>query len=200
MAPSQPDKEGDPMNETHLKALASPQWAQILEKNLLPWVTSVADLGDDVLEVGPGPGLSTDLLRRGAARVTAVEIDPVLAGALAERLAGTNVEVINGNAAETGFPGGRFSAAACFSVLHHVPTTDEQDRIFRELLRVLRPGGVLVAVDAYDNARIREAHTDDVFVPLDPETLADRLAAAGFAGVGIERAEHEIRFYAGKPA
>jgi len=188
------------MNESHLRALASPQWAQILENNLLPWVTSVADLGDDVIEVGPGPGLSTDLLRRGAARVTAVEIDPVLAGALTERLAGTNVVVVNGNAAETGFPGGRFSAAACFSMLHHVPTADEQDRIFRELFRVLRPGGVLVAVDAYDNARIREAHTDDVFVPLDPETLADRLAAAGFAGVGIERAEYEIRFYAGKPA
>jgi len=187
------------MNEPHLRLLGSPIRAQMLENDVFPWVASVADLGDDVLEIGPGPGLTTDLLRQRAARVTAVEIDPALAGALSERLAGTNVEVINGNASETGLPGGRFSAAACFSALHHVPTADEQDQIFRELLRVLRPGGVLVASDSYDNAMMREAHVGDLFTPLDLETLADRLGAAGFTGGGIERAEIEVWFHASKP-
>ena len=51
------------MNEFHLQMLASPMWAEMLQRDLLPWVDSVADLGDDVLEVGPGPGLTTDLLR-----------------------------------------------------------------------------------------------------------------------------------------
>lgn len=187
------------MNEYHLQMLASPRWAQMLEHHLLPWVASVADLGDDVLEVGPGPGLTTDLLRVRTARLTAVEIDPVLARRLAERLAGSTVEVINGSAAETGFPDGRFSAAACFGVLHHVPTAAEQDRIFAELLRVLRPGGVLVASDGYDNEGTRKAHEDDLFVPLDPDELPSRLQAAGFTGVGVERGEYDFRFHARKP-
>jgi hypothetical protein len=38
----------------------------MLAKDLLPWVSSVADLGADVLEIGPGPGLTTDLLRKRA--------------------------------------------------------------------------------------------------------------------------------------
>ena len=44
------------MNENHLKMLASPMWREILERDMLPWVTRVADLGDDLLEIGPGPG------------------------------------------------------------------------------------------------------------------------------------------------
>ena len=51
------------MNESHIEILSSPRWAEMLERDLLPWVDSVADLGDDVLEIGPGPGLTTDLLR-----------------------------------------------------------------------------------------------------------------------------------------
>lgn len=188
------------MNEYHLRMLSSPRWAQMLERDLLPWVASVADLGDDVLEVGPGPGLTTDLLRARVPRLTALEFDPSLAGPLAERLAGTNVTVVRGDAADTGFPAGRFTAAACFAVLHHVPSAARQDRIFAELARVLRPGGVLVASDGYDNEGTRAGHVGDVFVPLDPETLPARLEAAGFTGVGIERGEYDFRFHARTPA
>jgi 16S rRNA A1518/A1519 N6-dimethyltransferase RsmA/KsgA/DIM1 with predicted DNA glycosylase/AP lyase activity len=69
----------------------------MLRNDLLPWLVEVADLGDDVLEIGPGPGLTTDLLRQRAARVTAVEVDAELAAALAERFAGTNVEITQGD-------------------------------------------------------------------------------------------------------
>jgi SAM-dependent methyltransferase len=51
------------MNKRHIEVLSSPRWAAMLERDLLPWVASVTDLGDDVLEVGPGPGLTTELLR-----------------------------------------------------------------------------------------------------------------------------------------
>jgi SAM-dependent methyltransferase len=187
------------MNKRHIEVLSSPRWAAMLERDLLPWVASVTDLGDDVLEVGPGPGLTTDLLRKRTARLTAVEIDPVLAGQLARRLAGTNVEVINGNAANSGFADARFSAVACFAVLHHVASAAVQDQIFAELLRVLRPGGALVGSDGYDNEPTREAHTGDQFVPLAPETLPERLAAIGFSDVAVTRGEYDFRFYARKP-
>jgi len=51
------------MNELHLQFLGSPDWAKMLEVDLLPWIEGAGDLGDDVLEIGPGPGLTTDLLR-----------------------------------------------------------------------------------------------------------------------------------------
>ena len=187
------------VNEGHLKFLASPEWARMLEEDLLPWLAAVADLGDDVIEVGPGPGLTTDLLRQRTARLTAVEVDAPLAAALASRLSGTNVDVIQGDATNTGLSSDRFSAATCFSMLHHVPAADLQDRLFAELYRVLRPGGVFVGTDSRDLDVIRTGHVDDVFVPVDPDTLGGRLEEVGFANVGIDVGEYQIRFNATKP-
>lgn len=186
------------MNESHLEILSSPMWAAMLERDLLPWVTSVADLGDDILEVGPGPGLTTDLLRARTRTLTAVEVDPDLAGRLATRLAGTNVEVILGNAADIGLPEGRFSAVAAFAVLHHVESPEEQDRLFAEVLRVLAPGGVLVGSDGYDNEGTRKGHEGDIFVPMDPDTLPGRLEGIGFADVRVDRGDYDFRFCARK--
>ena len=75
------------MNDGHLRALASPEWATHLEDHLVPWLDDLGDLGDDVVELGPGPGLTTDLLRRRFDRVTAIELDPTLAAPLTERAA-----------------------------------------------------------------------------------------------------------------
>lgn len=184
------------MNEAHLTYLASDDWAERLRTDLLPWVERVGELGDDVLEVGPGPGRTTDLLRARCERVTAVELDPALAAGLRERLDGTNVEVVEADAAETGLPGGRFTAAACFSVLHHVPSAEHQDRIFAELARVLRPGACLLVADAVEHPALREFHADDTFVPIDPATIAGRLADAGFGDVEVEAGEYELRLRA----
>lgn len=194
------------MNRNHLTYLASPQWAHDLRTDLLPWLETVAELGDDVLEIGPGPGLTTDLLRARATAVTAVEIDPDLAAALAARLADTNVEVLHADATALPLPADRFSAATSFSMLHHVPSEPAQDRLFAEVHRVLRPGGVFVGVDSIDTERIRAAHIDDTFVPVDPATLSRRLAAAGFTDITIAAAGayrvrgDQIRFDAKKPA
>jgi SAM-dependent methyltransferase len=187
------------MNEGHLQFLASPEWKRMLERDLLPWLERAGDLGDDVLEVGPGPGLTTDILRSRAGRVTAVELDSTLASALAARLAGTNVAVVHGDATDTGLAADRFSAATCFSMLHHVPSPEEQDQLLQELNRVLRPGALLFGTDSVDAAPIRAFHSDDVFVPVDPDTFGPRLEAVGFTDVTIEVGEYEIRFRARKP-
>ncbi len=173
------------MNRTHLEYLASSEWADRLQTDLLPWLESTIQLGDDVLEIGPGPGLTTDLLRQRVAAVTAVEIDADLAADLKVRLAGSNVEVIWGDGTELPLPNDRFSAATCFAMLHHVPSEAAQDQLFGELHRVLRPGGSFVATDSLDTERIRQAHIDDTYVPLDPATLESRLRAAGFADITL---------------
>ena len=186
------------MNDRHLQYLVSPEWRTTVETDLVPWALEQTELGPHLLEVGPGPGLTTDVLRHRAGRVTAVELDAGLAGELADRLAGTNVEVLHADATATGLPADTFSSAACFTMLHHVPTVDEQDRLMAEVCRVLRPGGVLVGVDSLDTEQVRAGHVDDVFNPVDPETLADRLGRAGFADVTVERREHQVRFRATK--
>src|SRR5580692_11666027 len=117
------------MNQAHLEFLASPEWAELLQTDLIPWVEAAGDLGDDVLEIGPGPGLTTDLLRQRVLHLTAIEMDDTLAGPLRERLAGSNVEVICADATESGLESERFSAATCFSMLHHMPTPGSQDRL-----------------------------------------------------------------------
>jgi SAM-dependent methyltransferase len=187
------------VNETHLQFLASPDWARLLETELLPWIEAAGDLGDDVLEIGPGPGLTTDLLRRRVRQVTAVEVDPALGEALQDRLEGSNVEVMVANATEARLPLGRFSAAACFSVLHHMPSAEHQDRLFAELARVLRPRGIFVGQDSLDLEMIRAGHAGDTFVPVDPETLAGRLSAVGFGPTTIDVAGFHFRFISRMP-
>jgi SAM-dependent methyltransferase len=188
------------MNQMHLEFLASPAWAERLRVELLPWLDEVGGLGDDVLEVGPGPGLTTDLLRTRVARLTALEIDPDLARPLATRLEGTNVSVLEADVTASGLEDASFSAVTCFSMLHHMPTPADQDRMFAEVSRLLRSGGVFVGVDSMDVDAIRDAHVDDTFTPVDPETLPDRLERAGLADVSVEPGELQLRFVAHKPA
>ncbi len=187
------------MNDAHITFLASPEWAALLEKDLLPWVDSVGDLGDDVLEVGPGPGLTTDLLRDRVRKLTAIEIDEALATALAARLGESTVDVVRRDATDSGLASGGFSAVTCFSMLHHMPSPELQDKLFGEVARVLRPGGLFIGVDTRDLDYIRLGHEGDTFVPVDPATLPDRLAAAGLQDATIDVGDYQIRFLARKP-
>ena len=186
------------MNEAHLEFCSSPEWARLVEDELLPWVLDGYELGDDLLEVGPGPGLTTDVLRRKAARVTAVELDLDLAGKLASRLAGSNVTVIAGDVTRLPFPADRFSAAACLTMLHHIPSPALQDAALAELARVLRPGGSLLGSDGLDTPARREIHQGDVFVPVDPATLEARLRAAGFTRARVALMGDRLKFAATK--
>ena len=161
----------------------------MLEEQILPPVLRDLDLGDDVIEIGPGPGFTTDVLRSRAARVTAVEIDDVLADRLEQRLAGTNVDVVHRDATDTGLETGRFTGAGSFNMLHHVPTAAAQDAIFAELGRVLRAGGILVAADAVYSEDLLGFHEGDTYNPIDPDGLDARLQAAGFERVAIDRFE-----------
>jgi SAM-dependent methyltransferase len=182
------------MNRQHLAFCASAEWAETVERTILPWAIGGRRLGDDVLEVGPGPGLTTDALRRRVGRLTAVEPDPALAADLAARLAGGNVGVVRADATALPFAAGRFTAATAFTMLHHVPSAAAQDRLLAEVRRTLRPGGVLLGVDSLDRPDWRALHEGDVCVPVDPAGLPGRLRAAGFGGVEVEVAGVRFRF------
>ena len=154
----------------------------MLQDELVPWLEASGDLGDHLLEIGPGPGLTTDLLRGRVNKVTAVEVDPSLGEPLRRRLERTNVEVIVADAVEADLPAGSFSSAACFSVLHHMPSSELQDRLFEEIYRVLRPGGIFVGQESLDLEPIRAGHADDTFTPVDPDDLVRRLGSGRVPG------------------
>jgi SAM-dependent methyltransferase len=177
------------MNEKHLEFCASPIWAEIIGGEVLPWAVGDRDLGDDVLEVGAGPGLTTDVLRQRVKRLTAVEIDPQLADALRARLGGTNVTVVEGDATDLPIESDRFSAATTFNMLHHVPSAELQDRVLAELCRVLRPGGLLIGTDGIASGTLDEFHVGDVYVPCDPGGMPERLQAAGFVDIHVDVAD-----------
>jgi SAM-dependent methyltransferase len=177
------------MNEAHLAFCGSDEWREAIEKWILPWALGDVDLGADVVEVGPGPGLTTDRLRHGVERLTAVEIDPDLAAALRERMVGTNVEVVNADATALPHESNRFSGAVSFTMLHHVPTAELQDRLFAELARVLAADGVLVLSDSLASDELRAFHDGDTYNPVDPATLPVRLAGAGFDSIDVQANE-----------
>ncbi|AKK27182.1 class I SAM-dependent methyltransferase [Mycobacterium sp. EPa45] len=173
------------MNEAH-EVCGSDEWRRIMREQILPWVLGDADLGDDVLEVGPGFGAATDVLSKSMARVTCVEIDERLAAMLTDRFTEvSSVRIVRGDATALEFPDGRFSGAACFTMLHHVPTAELQDRLFAEVARVLRPGAALVASDGIGDDDMQAAHDGDTYNPIDPAGLADRLATAGFERIDL---------------
>jgi SAM-dependent methyltransferase len=174
------------VNRDHRVACASPEWAQFLEEVVVPFALDGVELGDDVLEIGAGPGKTTDILRARVARLTAVELDDDLAAQLTDRMAGTNVDVVHADASSLPLPDARFSGAVAFTMLHHVPTAELQDRIFAELARVVAPGATVVLSDSVHSDALAGFHADDTYNPVDPATLEGRLTAAGFTGVTID--------------
>ena len=103
-------------------------------------------MGDDVLEIGPGPGVTTDLLRGRTQRLTVLEVDATAAAALQKRLNNSGVRVVHGDGAAMPFADGSFSGVVSLTMLHHVPTPALQDRLLAEARRVLRPGAVFAGL------------------------------------------------------
>src|SRR4051794_33371429 len=130
------------MNEAH-RQCGSDEWRAVVRNAILPWALDELDLGDEVLEVGPGYGATTDVLAESVPRLTAVELDGELAAMLTDRFAPKpHVTVLVGDATQLQFPENLFSSVVSFTMLHHVPTVASQDLLFREAARVLRPGGL----------------------------------------------------------
>src|SRR5438270_9123779 len=73
----------------------------LVDRAVLAAIVDAAELSpsDDVLEIGPGPGVLTAALAARVRSVTAVEVDPRMVGLLGETLADhTNGQVIQADA------------------------------------------------------------------------------------------------------
>lgn len=185
------------VNENHANLLGTPEWAAHLHDDVLPVVTSGVDLGEDMLEIGPGPGAATEWLRHQVRRLVAVELDAAAADALRMRFAHTNVSVVVGDATALDYPDGSFDSVGMFTMLHHVPTPALQNALLAEALRVLRPGGTLVGSDSLASDRLHQFHAGDTYNPVEPAALLTRLQTLGFGPITITVGD-TLLFRAGK--
>lgn len=186
-----------PMNRMHRRLCASPEWADTIAGRL-PLVLDKADLGQDLLEIGPGYGATTKVLVNRYHSVTALEVDSQRATELAADFDG-RVRVVTGSGAAMPFEDNGFSGVVCFTMLHHVPSPTLQDDLFAEAHRVLAPGGVFAGSDSQLSLRFRMLHIGDTMVVVNAATLSDRLARAGFSDIRIQHEPKKIiRFWATK--
>ncbi len=185
------------MNDNHVLC-ASPQWAEGLEIDVLTPLSAGVELGDLMLEVGPGPGAATGWLRHRVKRLVAIELDATSAETLANQYEGTNVDVVVGDASNIAYPNDTFDSAGCFTMLHHVPSTVTQNRILAEIMRVLRPGGVFIGSDSIASDGLHHFHEGDFYNPIDPGSLYTRLSTIGFTRVSV-MVDHHLSFTAYKP-
>jgi SAM-dependent methyltransferase len=186
----------DAMNRIHHAYCRSERWRSTLRERLLPWALGGVELGAEPLELGPGPGLTTELLAGPGVRWTCVEIDPALARPLAARLRERPVRVVEGDATRLPFAAGSFSGAVALTMLHHVPSAALQDRLLREVHRVLRGGAVFAGSDSTTSLLFRLVHLGDTLVPVEPGGFRRRLEAAGFRDVRVDVARRAFRFRA----
>lgn len=171
-------------------------WKRHVREDLVPSAIDGLELGDEMLEIGPGFGPATEVLAGRVGRLTALEIDPLLAGPLRERL-GTRVEIVEGDGTAMPFPDACFSAVACFTMLHHVPSAEAQDGLFAETRRVLQSGAPFAGTDSTGRGPgFMLLHIGDTKVILDPADLARRLSSAGFEDVAVSSDRDAVRFRA----
>jgi ubiquinone/menaquinone biosynthesis C-methylase UbiE len=172
-------------------------WRWITRERLLPWLLGRADLGDHVLEIGAGTGAATAGLRRRPGHVVSLEYDYLFAAKLAQK-DGKGAGVVQGDAAALPFADRTFSSAVAILVLHHLRSSELQDRTFAEVHRVLQPGGRFFAFEIPDGWFNRVIHTKSTFVPVEPTALAGRLTTAGFVDVTLDRRAGGFSFRASR--
>lgn len=99
-----------------------------------------------ILDFGCGYGRSlAELAERGYTRLCGVDASPRMIERARRRLPAADLRVCRGVPAP--FPDASFDAALVVAVLTCLPEDDDQRALVGDLLRLLRPGGILVACD-----------------------------------------------------
>lgn len=187
------------MNLAHRWLCNSQMWRKAVQTHLIPWALEDVEHVNDVLELGPGPGVTTDCLRTLVTDLTCVEIDAKSASSLNRRMASDGIRVIAGDAAAMPVAEAKFDAVVCFTMFHHVPSTILQDQVLREVFRVLRPGGVFAGTDSVTSVPFRLFHLFEKIEPVNPHGFSGRLRVAGFEDIQVDKRGHDFRFNAHKP-
>lgn len=132
-----------------------------------------------VLEIGAGECMASQALHQLGAEVWAVDAVPKQIWAAAAQKRQTPLHCLIGDALDLPFAPGSFDLVVANLVIHHVRPLS---RLFGELVRVLAPGGQLVALEPAPLVGLLvHDRTSDNEAPLWPQTVVQALTQAGFA-------------------
>jgi phosphoethanolamine N-methyltransferase len=152
--------------------------------------------GCRVLDVGCGMGgCDLELVRRhGAAEVVGIDVEPQLVEKC-RQLASANdlADRLNFHLVEPGpflFPDGSFDVVFSKDSMIHIP---DKHALYKDVLRVLRPGGAFVASDWLRGFEGEDSETmqrwmstaDLTFTMCTPERTAEAMRATGFLDIEV---------------
>lgn len=135
------------------------------------------ELGD-VLDLGSGDGVLSELIASHARSVTCVDVSATVVAAARKRLANfSNVTVEEGDMHALHFADGRFDHVFA---MHALPYSAHPDAMLKEAARVLKPGGRLIVatLGEHHHEEAMRAY-DHVNLGLTPAALRALLEAAG---------------------
>jgi ubiquinone/menaquinone biosynthesis C-methylase UbiE len=162
----------------------------VMRKNL------IAGAGGDVLEIGSGTGANLGYYGAGVASLTVTEPERPMLKRL-ERKAreqSSQATVLRAPAEDLPFGDASFDTVVSTLVLCGV---DDQPRVVRELLRVLRPGGRLIFMEHVRSDDPRVAKRQDRMNPVNRFVMCcdcnrptlDTIRSAGFEVTELEQTE-----------
>jgi len=109
-----------------------------ITRETVPLLMETAEIaqGSLVLEIGSGPGHVADMLSKAGASVTGVDFSPEMVEVAQNRY--PNIPFKHADAEDLPFEAESFDAVVANFVVHHLA---RPDTVFREVNRVLKPGG-----------------------------------------------------------
>lgn len=154
----------------------NPEWkSAVIERFLLPHVP----LGGAALEIGPGGGRWTEVLRKRADRLYVLDVAERPLTVCRERFSGaSNIEYMLGDGRTVALPDASLDAIWSYDVFVHVNPNDARS-YFGEFARLLRPGAhAVIHHPGHTSASERQkAHRSD---------LTDRMILDFAANAGLE--------------
>ena len=140
----------------YYETFAEREWQRLtnLDDGAIEYVLTCATLEQHlppsgrILDLGGGPGRYTIWLAQHGYYVTLADLSPVLLDIARTQIAdagvGEQVEaVVETDACDLSrWPDASFDAVVCLGPFYHLPDVHDRERAARELVRVLRPGGI----------------------------------------------------------
>lgn len=163
-------------------AADSERWVRYnVTSNIMSYIGYNSKRIDSILDVGCSGGISTEYLKRGfpsVSNIYGLDLSPyfISVGAFRAKQQNTNIQYVHGNAEETPFSKESFDLIVCNFLFHEVPRNATQT-ILDEMMRLLRPNGVLAVVD------------------IDPENLKNDAVLSQFRKWAFEVTEPHIYGY-----